>query len=166
MKKTLPYWAYKVEKLYHSPRVCEMCRMPYPGHPKGCPNYGDPKKAYKCPPFVPYITDVLDFNHPMFLVHSEFNLELHASRMKTLHPNWSEVQARCVLYWQNRSRKQLSQRTTMFQTTIKANFVSTVPEGRGVNVYATARHAGLKLERIKDITICKHVALIGWKKPK
>ena len=35
------------------------CMLPYPNHPKGCPNHG--QKSH-CPPFAPIAYDFFDFN--------------------------------------------------------------------------------------------------------
>ncbi len=85
-------------------------------------------------------------------------------RMKDLHPGWSELQCRCVLYWQSTSRDQLAYRIKFALHTLQADASAAVPEAMGVNVYATCRLAGLQLEKIRTLKICRHVALIGWRK--
>ncbi len=45
--------------------------------------------------------------------------------------------------------------------TLGLNTITTCPEGMGVNVYATARAHGLILEKIRDLKMCRHIALIG-----
>lgn len=41
------------------------------------------------------------------------------------------------------------------------NIAALCPEGMGLNVYVTARLAGLYLEKIHNLSICRHVALVG-----
>ena len=38
----------------------ESCRLPYPGHPHGCPNYG---RGDECPPKVSVVSEVLAHHH-------------------------------------------------------------------------------------------------------
>lgn len=160
-------YIYKITDLRYSLRVRNWCSLPYPGHRKGCPNY---RNATHCPDQIPFITNVLDISKPMFIVHSEFDLAAHAARMKEKHPNWSERQCRNLLYWQGTSRKQLRDRVIKAlcdwenEETTAINFITYCPEGMGVNVYSTARHAGLILEPIKTLKTCRHVALLGCRK--
>jgi len=151
---------YQVKKLIITSKSGDWCKIPYPGHPKGCPNYG---KSAKCPPNAPRLEEYLDTSRSLFLVHSEFDLTTHAARMKRLHPNWSERQCRCVLYWQPASRKQLKERVTTVMREYGLNCATACPEAMGLNVYATARLAGLKLEKIRNLSTCRHFALIGYR---
>jgi predicted metal-binding protein len=162
----LDFPVYRVEELVHARKVQDWCRLPYPGHPKGCPNYN---KVKKCPPQCPYVTDIFDIKKPMYLIHSEFDLQAHVERLRLVHPNWYERQLRCVLYWQPKSRNQLYGRVRKFwrhnwgHNLKEQQFevVHFMPESLGVNVYVTAAKAGLKLEPIKKLKICRHVALMG-----
>src|SRR3989344_5459104 len=81
----------------------EWCRLPYPNHKKGCPNYN--KKD--CPPKAAFFKNII--KSPFKLVAVNFNLEEHAKRMKEKHHDWSDKQARCVLYWQKGVDKKLKQ---------------------------------------------------------
>ncbi len=155
----LPDWILPVKILCHSPKVQDFCRLPYPGHPKGCPNYGVKKH---CPPKAPYITKILDITKPMYLVFSTFDLAAHMRKMHRRHPKWTERQLRNVYYWQNTSRAQLRQR--MLQVAMDVPTITVLipaPEAYGVNMYVTCRHAGLPLEKIKHLKTCHHVGLIG-----
>ena len=151
-------WIYPVRRLVISKKVGEWCRIPYPGHLKGCPNYG---KAERCPPQAPSVGDYFDLSHQLYLVHSLFSLSRHQDRMKALHPLWTDRQCRCVLYWQPKSRKTLKERVASALHQLALNASTMVPEAMGVNVYATAYLSGLVLERIRDLRVCRHVALIG-----
>ncbi|WP_319525754.1 hypothetical protein [uncultured Desulfosarcina sp.] len=151
-------WLYPVKRLILSDRAGRWCRLPYPDHPKGCPNYG---KTEKCPPKAPAAGDYFDLSRPTWLVHSEFNLASHIARMEKKHPEWTLKQCRCVLYWQPASRRQLKYRIEEALSIVNADGSTLIPEAMGVNVYATARLSGLHLERIRHLEMCRHVALIG-----
>ncbi|KKM70908.1 hypothetical protein LCGC14_1435950 [marine sediment metagenome] len=75
-----------------------LCGLPYPGHPKGCPNLG---KRSICPPAAPTLCG------RYILVGVQFNLASWVARMKKEHPAWSDRQARCCLYWQGQVRREL-----------------------------------------------------------
>lgn len=154
-------WIYRIRRLVTSSQVDQWCKLPYPNHKKGCPNYG---RHNWCPPFAGRVGDWFDISRPLFLVHSEFDLVAHVGRMGRKHPQWSERQCRCVLYWQGTSRKQLREHIVIARQELGTNLHTTCPEGMGVNVYATARLSGLRLERIRNLSICRHVAMLGWKK--
>lgn len=156
----LPRWCVPVEKLIHHPKVRDWCTIPYPRHQKGCPNYGWHKD---CPPAAPYVTDVFDLSCPLFMVFSEFDLQQHVEIMRQRHPHWSEAQLRNILYWQKTSKKQMKARAKRARIILGTTQVHHFPEALGVNMYVTARKSGIHLERIKDVTICKHIALLGWK---
>lgn len=153
---------YRIKKLIVSSKIGDWCLREYPGHPKGCPNYG---KKDGCPPGTgpDSLGCLFDLSKPLYFIHSEFDLAEHARRMKEKHPQWSDRQCRCVLYWQPASRKRLSTEVSVFMHKFGFNQYTTCPEGLGVNVYATARLAGLRLEKIRNISICRHVALVGLK---
>ena len=155
----LPFGIIEAVRICHSRKTGEWCRYPYPGHPRGCPNFN----REGCPPKAPFITDVMDLNRPVYIAFSEFNLQAHVFKMRRKHPNWSERQLKNVLYWQGTSRKQMRQRAKVAQFCTGGNVVLTCPEAHGVNIYATCACSGLKLLRIKHLTTCRHIALIGFK---
>jgi len=111
------------------------------------------------------IDEVIDVNRPVYLVYSEYDLESHVGKMRQRHPNWSDRQCRCVLYWQGASKKLLKQEVKKAAFETKSIKIITKPEAMGVNVYATCRLSGLRLERIEGLKICRHVALIGQPRP-
>jgi len=145
----------KLERVIISNRVGQWCKIPYPNHPRGCPKYG---QDASCPPMAKFIFDV---SKPLYFVHSEFNLESHVFRMKKRNPHWSNLQCKCVLYWQGTSRKQMKERVKDAMWSLATNIFSDCPEGMGVNVYVTARLSGLKLERIRHLKTCRHISLLG-----
>lgn len=153
-----PDYVLPVVKLVHSPKIRDWCKLSYPGHPKGCPNYG---KYNKCPPNSPNVEDILDTNREMFLVYSEFNLQEHVDRMKEKHPNWTDRQLRNVLYWQRISKKEMITRSILFAKENGFDLIIPMGESVGINLYKTCRLSGLKLESIKSLKINHHVAVVG-----
>ena len=153
----LPHYILEVKKMVCSKDIPYYCKLPYPGHPKGCPNYG---KRQDCPPNTPFVLDLLDESKKMYLVYSEFNLDNHVEKMRFKFPTWSERQLRNVLYWQPTSKKQLRERCTIACEIFGCRYVLTKGEAYGVNFYATAFHSGLKLERIKELKINRHIAIV------
>ena len=154
----LPFGIIEIGKIITNKNTGDWCKFPYPNHPKGCPNYG----REGCPPKAPFIADVMDLRKPIYIAFSEFNLFAHVEKMRAKFPNWSERQLKCVLYWQGTSRKYMKQRATIAKSMTGANLVLTCPEAHGVNVYATCFLARLRLEKIKHLNICHHVALVGF----
>ncbi|MFX1536121.1 MAG: DUF2284 domain-containing protein [Promethearchaeota archaeon] len=135
------------------------CRKPYPDHQQGCPNYG---KKKECPPQAPLIEDFLDLTKQHWFVVVIFDLIFHARKMKDKHPNWTEKQCRCVLYWQNTVRKELRTACDLFANRHPDELVYTlIPEAMGVHVIRTARLVGLPIKaRPKDVIY--KIALIGY----
>lgn len=159
---SLPPWSAVVVALCFSRRVPYWCQLPYPGHPKGCPNFGQRPK--NCSPQAPHVTKLFDFRKPMYLVWSEFDLAAHAARMKAKHPKWTERQCRCALYWQEGSKKQARERSEYFIKHVLQDdryVAHHMAHAAGVQLYATCAAAGCPLERIRDITINRHVSLLG-----
>lgn len=136
----------------------EWCRLPYPDHPEGCPNYGN-QKHFHCPPNAPLIRDFIDIERRVYLIIVEFDLLTHA--MKYLAKGWSKRQARCCLYWQNTVNKQLDTKCQLFKWTHPDMITTRCPEGMGVNVITTAKLAGLPI-KAKPKDIVYKIALAGY----
>jgi len=84
----------------------EWCRLRYPNHNKGCPNYG---KSDLCPPRSPIRSDIIGQFMRYVLVHATFKIEEYEERMRSIRPEWSRAQRRSVLYWQRRVKKMIKQ---------------------------------------------------------
>ncbi|KKM99700.1 hypothetical protein LCGC14_1145260 [marine sediment metagenome] len=80
------------------------CKLPYPNHPKGCPNYN---RNPLCPPFANYMDYIKNIYSRFYLVYANFKLKSQKERMLLLHPNWTEKKANCLLYWQSSVKKAL-----------------------------------------------------------
>ena len=138
-------------------RAREWCKIPYEGHPNGCPNWN---RNPHCPPNVPIITDVFDLTKPLWFSIVEFNLLQHRTNMAIKHPNWSEKQCNCCLYWQNGVRKQLKMQCRNALRDNLGSIYTLIPEAMGINVFKTARNIGIILKRNPRDIIIK-IALIG-----
>ncbi len=153
-------WLIPLKRLVFLPTINKWCQLPYPNHKKGCPNYNNPKRL-DCPPRARRIQGFFDLTKLLYFVHSEFDLEADIIRRKKMNPNLTEKQYRCVLYWQGTSRKQLKERVNEVFDDLDVTYACHCPEGRGLNVYATARINGLYLDRIRNLKIVRHIALLG-----
>lgn len=130
-------------KLVVNHAVRRLCYQPYPGHPKGCPNFG---KKNRCPPRAPLVGEVFDLQGPIYFIWTTFNLALHVHHMKEKHPEWSNRQAACCLYWQGGARKQLREAVRIFRCKHHKMIVNFTPEALGVDVTKTMRRKGVRLE--------------------
>lgn len=129
--------------LVHDPEVRKLCPRRYPGHPKGCPNYG--KKA-GCPPQAPLLLDINEPSWRTAVIWNRFEFGEHVERMRSKHPDWSERQLECCLYWQGTARKALKEQIKHFKRSYPFYEITRCPEAMGVDVTATMKRAGIKLE--------------------
>lgn len=125
--------------------VRNLCRRPYAGHPKGCPNYGCKER---CPPRSPMLADVIDLQQPVFAIWNAFDLGKHVERVRAKHPTWTERQLYCCLYWQGTARKSLREKIRQFCHVRPCSGLTIVgcPEACGVNVTETMKRVGIFLE--------------------
>lgn len=152
-------------------RAREWCKLPYPNHPQGCPNYN---KKPLCPPQAPRIENFFDLSKDIDLIAIRFDLERHANNLKekakAKSKEISDKQARCVLYWQNKVRKHLKdsckqhcQSDTWFER--PPRIYTLIPEAMGVHVIRTAKLAGIPIKTHPKNYVWK-IALAGYpKKP-
>lgn len=137
------------------------CKLPYPGHPKGCPNYNIGRKD--CPPDAPLIKDKFDLDKPHWFAVVDFNLKEHKEKLKKIHSDWTERQLGCCLYWQGSVRKKLKELAQDFVIKNPKTIYSTCPEAMGIHVINTLSNLGVPISKdIKDIVY--KVALIGYEK--
>jgi predicted metal-binding protein len=137
--------------------VRSLCAKPYYNHKRGCPNYG---KKKGCPPEAPLFDKVYDLSKPIYALINVFDLGSHVKRMKELHPEWSQRQLECCLYWQPKARKQLLGHIKSFMKEHKEYQVETCPEAMGVDISKTLENAGIILEWPPKKWVCQ-VALAG-----
>jgi len=137
--------------------AASLCAKPYPGHPKGCPNLG---KKDGCPPRVVPIDQRLDLSRPVFAIYNSFDMAEHAGRMRDAHPQWSDRQLRCCLYWQPAARRALRAEIRLFHRHLPGMTVIECPEACGVNVTATMETCGIYLEW-PPVEYARQVVLAG-----
>ena len=59
--------------------VRDMCKMPYAGHPAGCPNFG---RKRTCPPQAPLFEDIFDLTQPVYVIIYSFDMAIHRSKLR------------------------------------------------------------------------------------
>ena len=136
----------------------EWCVLPYPDHPKGCPNFA---KKKTCPPNAPNFLEYIDVCKSLWLIAVEFDLATHMARMKERHPHWSDRQARCLLYWQPSVNKRLNNLVAQFRWEYPDTISTVCPEAMGVQVIETAQKLGLNIQPKPQNKIYK-VAIAGY----
>lgn len=134
-------WAVVKPVIDYKMRV--LCRKAYPNHPHGCPNWG---KKEGCPPSCKPIDKLLDFDKPVWAVWSKFNIHDHVERMRSLHPEWTDRQLNCCLYWQPKARQVLKREVTTFLSQHIGIKTVTCPEASGVVLTPTMAQVGIELE--------------------
>ncbi len=135
-----------------------LCSRSYPLHPKGCPNFG---KRPSCPPQAPFIEDVLDLSKPIFVIWNVFAFRDHIQKMRVAHPDWSQRQLECCLYWQGSARKVLHDEISVLGLLRGGwDHVLVCPEACGVNITETMRSIGEILEW-PPVTKTYQVAIAG-----
>lgn len=147
-------------ELVFDPSMRNLCRRPYPGHPKGCPNWG---RRETCPPKAPLLWNIISRSTPVWVVWNVFPFGEHVDAMHATHPDWSPRQLRCCLYWQGKARKQLREQVAAFRrkvTLLKCRILY-VPEASGVDVTSTMALIGEFLEWPPE-TKTYQVALAGY----
>ena len=148
-------------KLVLDNRARDWCKLPYPDHPKGCPNYG---KKQGCPPQAPLVGDYFNLNEDHYFVVVQFDLGKHIERMKNKHPSWSDRQAKCVLYWQGGVNKALREECQFYVAQQGGLVYNLCPEAMGVNVIKTCKAMGLPIKLRPTDTVFK-VGMLGTMKP-
>lgn len=121
-----------------------LCTRPYPGHPKGCPNFNHKEG---CPPQGKLYDEVYDLAKPIYAIFNWFDLKAHKERMNVIHPDWSERQISCCLYWQPTARKMLQEQIDeVFGVNDLTGYrVEKCPEAMGINVIKTMQQVGISI---------------------
>lgn len=152
----------KITDLRLNLKARDWCRLPYPDHAHGCPNFNHKPT---CPSQVPLLFDYFDLSQPLYLLAIQFNLAAHVARMLKSNPGWSDRQARCVLYWQGHVNKELAETaSTVCASLVQSGrkcIYTTCPEAMGVNVIATALRCGVPI-KVKPTDTVYKIAFIGY----
>lgn len=159
---TLKHYSLDVtDKLCIDNRTGSWCQLPYPNHPKGCPNHG--KRNY-CPPQAPDVQDFFNLNKRHWFLITEFDFASYIEIMQIAHPSWSERCLRCVLYWQNQIRAIQRQQINEFRQIHPDTLFTQLPEAMHINVLRTLLRLRIDFETKPKIKVLK-VALIGYQNP-
>ena len=163
----------KLKQLFFVCNPVKLCRLSYPGHPKGCPNiiknYNSSvpgyKKNIKCPPFILKLDEKYNLKLDKYFVYVKFNIKKQKEKMK-------------LLYWQKSVVKRLKEKCNNFLITFgstgkdkngkyytetgkeKHLYFELIPEAMGLHVFETAAYHGLILEKNPENYIYK-IAFIG-----
>ena len=151
--------AHKVKPVLKK-SVRGLCVRPYTNHPRGCPNYN---KRGNCPPKARLLGDIIDLSKPVWLIFNAFDFGSHTKKMRARHPEWTDRQVECCLYWQNTARKQLRDKIADFLAARSKGshlIVLDCPEACGVDITATMESIGVKMEW-PPVTVAYQVALVG-----
>ena len=146
----------KLDRIVLDNRAREWCKLPYPDHSRGCPNY-DHKPT--CPPQVCFFEDFIDLTKPVWAVIEPFDLSAHVARMRLTLPDWSDRQLKCVLYWQGGVNKRLEQGCRELVTEVGGVY-TICPEAMGVDVIHTIKRTGIPIRPRPDGWVFK-VGLVG-----
>lgn len=124
--------------------IQNICKAPYYGHPKGCPNFG---KKNGCPPEQKLIDEIFDFEKELYLIYTEFMVGEFAEKMKLMHPEWENFPRQ--LYnprrWQPTARKEHKNEIINFFIQYPNTIVDSSPEAKGVNVSNLMKIIGVEL---------------------
>lgn len=148
------------EKIVIDYSVRELCYRPYQNHPKGCPNFG---KRPTCPPRCLKLENAFDVPKGFWVVWVDFDFAIYRRNMKRKHPNWSQRQIDCCLYWQGGVKKKLKEAVVdlMYYLDGRGDWYATdCPEAFGVNVTETMKTLGVILEWPPENIVYK-IAIIG-----
>jgi hypothetical protein len=128
------------------------CQLPYPGHPKGCPNFG---KKQGCPPKAMIFSQT--YQPPYYLISETFDIESHINKMKQLHPQWTQRQCRNLLYWQKSVNKKLREKSKQYLASLNDEHLMLleIPEATGINIFETCRNVGIALEKLPEHQVTK-----------
>lgn len=146
-----------------------MCKNPYYGHSKGCPNY---RKKEGCPPGLPLLDNVFDFEKDLYVIYTTFPIGQFAEKMKLLHPEWENFPRQ--LYnprrWQPTARKEHGIELEKFVLENPHNAFNKCPEAHGVNVTELMKNVGIELNwnwpPEHDLKNISYIVSIGGEKLK
>jgi hypothetical protein len=120
-----------------------LCKKPYLGHPRGCPNFGVKET---CPPNLPLINNIFDFDKELYLAYTEFEVGRYAERMRVKHPKLKTIgQWYNLRYCQPVARKEHKEEISSFLKNIDEMEITNSPEAYGVNVTELMKKIGVDL---------------------
>jgi predicted metal-binding protein len=119
----------------------ELCTRPYPGHPEGCPNFGNNPQ---CPPEAPVVEEFIDMGQPHYFLIAEYKMCGNQKRADT----WNLIQS------------VLTKSIHICEDDLPGIVGTLHPSAVGVDVFKTAASVGVTLQS-KPATLCG-IALIGY----
>ena len=137
----------------------KLCVKPYYNHKHGCPNFN---KRQDCPPFAPLFDCYFDISKPVYAIYHAFDIKAHSDRMQQKHPDWTDKQINCVLYWQGSARKQLTSKINCFLMEYPEYEANITPEAMGVDMIKTMASVGITI-CFPPVDIVYKIALAGIK---
>ncbi len=146
------------DKLYFTNKINQWCKLPYPRHPKGCPNYD---KNDRCPPRAKPLDKIFDLKMDHYFIIYKYNLKEHMENMKKNNPKLTHNQQKCVLYWQGKVRKEMKLVFKLLLQSDSKLIYNDIPEAHGVNVIKTLRKLNIPIE-IKPENYIHKISIIGY----
>lgn len=149
------------EDLYFTERTRDWCKLPYDGHKKGCPNHCN---SDTCPPNVEYKPKLPD---KLKILVCKFDMKKYVNSMSMLHPDWTEKQLRCVLWWQGSIKKIMKDKISedKLNPTIiygsGSGFGGPSMEAIGINVILTLKKLHIPIKAKPTDTVYM-AALLCW----
>lgn len=131
------------EMLSFGRKIQSLCRAPFYGHPKGCPNYG---KKECCPPGKQLIDRVFDLEKKVYLIYTQFAVGEFAERMRAMHPEWKNFPRQWYnpRRWQPTARKDHRLELESFLEA-HPDYAHVWPEACGVEVSPMMKSIGVEL---------------------
>ena len=147
------------DDIFFTDRTRDWCKLPYDGHPKGCPNYNKNPNCPEQTPFKPLLPDELA------LLLCKFDMKEYIEDMRVKHSDWTKKQLRCVLYWQGAVKKLIKKEIEKLHPNFilgsGSGFNCPSMEAAGINVIKTVKKLGIPIKAKPKDTIYL-VSLIGW----
>lgn len=135
-------------------KVRDYCRLPYPGHPEGCPHFG---KRKECPPQAPLLEHFIDLSKPHYFIIVKITYDHTIEGEKPHNPS----KERSWLTWELHAESVLEKHVQKFQKSHPGTVFTLHPSAVGVDVFKTAQNVGIPLEPTLQDTFHK-IALIGY----
>lgn len=132
-------------KIIYNKGIQGLCKKPFYGHARGCPNFG---KKFGCPPGLPLIDEFLNLNSNIYVIYTSFPVGKFAERMRAGHSEWSEHPRQWYnpRLWQGTARKEHRLEVDYFLESHPFHIVDRTPEGHGVNVTELMKEVGVELQ--------------------
>jgi hypothetical protein len=95
---------------------------------------------------APWLSHAFEMNQPFWLIVNRYPFGEHVEKMRSKHPDWTDRQLSCCLYWQGTARKQLDLLIKEFWVEHPGARVARCPEAMGLDVTATLKSVGVEIQ--------------------